>query len=101
MRNKEEIRITLEEIKKSVIPILKSYRVIKAGIFGSFARGEQNRKSDIDILIEVDNGTDLIELIQLKNILEKKVKRKVDIVEYRGIRKELKQNILNDEIEIL
>ena len=41
-----------ESIKQKILPILKSYRVTKAGIFGSYARGEQNKKSDVDILIE-------------------------------------------------
>lgn len=43
----------IESIKKKIVPILKKHGVVRAGIFGSYARGEQNKNSDVDILIEV------------------------------------------------
>jgi|SRR3989344_4213330 len=88
-------------IKRQIMPVLKEYRVTKAGIFGSYARGEQKKKSDIDILVKIDNGTDLIELIRLRTKLQRIIKKKVDLVEYESIRKEIKRSILNDEIQIL
>lgn len=95
-KNKE-----IEEIKSKIIPVLKEYRVTKAGIFGSYARGEQKKNSDIDILIKIHDDAGLLEIIGLKLDLEKLIKRKVDLVEYETIRKELKKQILNDEIKIL
>ncbi len=97
MKNNNKIEI----IKKSILPILKRHRVTKAGIFGSFARGEQNRDSDVDILVEIHGGTDMLELIRLKRILEISLKKKVDLVEYESIRSELRNNILQDEIRII
>ncbi len=88
-------------IKQKIIPILKSRKVTKASIFGSYARGEQNKKSDIDILVKVDNSVGLIEFIGLKLMLQKVLKRKVDLVEYETIRPEIKESILRDEISIL
>lgn len=64
-------------IKKQITPILREYRVTKAGIFGSYARGEQNKKSDIDILVKIDNGTDLIELIKLRTKLRRMIKKRL------------------------
>ncbi len=98
MEKNEEI----EEIKKKVIPILKEHKVTKAGIFGSYARGEQHKKSDVDLLVEInDNEMGLLEFIRLKNLVEKAIKKKVDLVEYSCIKKEIKENILSDEIPIL
>jgi len=91
----------IEKIKSKIMPILKEYKVTKAGIFGSFARGEQKKKSDVDILIKIHDDASLLTLIGLKLDLQEAVKRKVDLVEYETIRKELKENILNDEIRIL
>jgi len=91
----------IEAIKQKIIPVLKKNKVTKAGIFGSYARGEQNKKSDVDILVEINDDRSLTELIGLKLILEKNLKRKIDLVEYCTIRKELKDSILNDEIQIL
>ena len=97
MKKSQEI----EEIKTKRIPVLKEYNVTKAGIFGSYARGEQNKKSDVDILIKIHDDAGLLTLISLKLELQKTIKRKVDIVEYETIRKELRKRILNDEIRIL
>jgi predicted nucleotidyltransferase len=91
----------IEEIKKKIIPILKKFNVTKAGIFGSYARGENKKKSDVDILAEIDNKYSLFEVIGLKIELEKAVKKKVDLVEYALIRKEIRESILKDEIPIL
>ena len=91
----------LEEIKRKVIPILIKHNVKRAGIFGSYVRGEQKNKSDVDILVEVNKEVDLIDFIRLKNTLERTVKKKVDLVEYDCIRKEIKQNILKEEIPII
>ena len=44
--------ITIEEIKKRVVPILKNYPVDKAILFGSYAKGEADNKSDIDLIDE-------------------------------------------------
>jgi len=62
----------LENIKKRIIPILKKYNVKKAGIFGSYVRGEQKKNSDVDLLVEVDKKVSLIGFIRLKNILGEK-----------------------------
>ncbi len=98
MKNNKEI----DEIKQKILPILKDHKVTKAGIFGSYARGEQKKKSDVDILVEIsDDNMGLLGFIRLKNILERAIKRKIDLVEYNLIRKELRESILSDEIPIL
>jgi len=91
----------IEEIKKKIIPLLRKYGVTKAGIFWSYSRGGQKKNSDVDILVKVDNEFGLIEIIRLKRMLQKAVGRKIDLVEYETIRKELRKQILNDEIRIL
>src|SRR3989344_3207195 len=92
---------SIEEIKQKVIPLLKEYKIIKAGIFWSYARGENKKRSDVDILVETAKGMDLLEFIHLKLMLQKAIKRKVDLVEYKLIRREIKKQVLNDEIRIL
>ena len=57
--------------------IFSEYNLTRIGIFGSFARDEENA-NDIDILIEDDIDPD--KLIQLKMMLERSFRKKVDIV---------------------
>jgi len=90
----------LEEIKKKIIPLLKKNKVVRAGIFGSYARGEQKKNSDIDILIKVPKGIGL-EFIGIKFDLENKLGRRIDLISYNGIHPLLKNRILNEEIRII
>lgn len=95
---------TLEEIKtilnKHKEDILRKYRVKEIGIFGSFVRGEQKKRSDIDILVEFneEDVPDLLRFIEMERYLKKLLKRKVDLVRKEGIRPELKTIVLKDVI---
>ena len=52
------------------------------GIFGSSARGDAHERSDVDIVVELERP-DLFHLIGIKQDLEEKLNRHVDIVRYR------------------
>ena len=95
---------TLDEIKKILIKhkeeVQQEYKVSELGIFGSFVRGEQKKRSDIDILVEYSELPDLLKLIELENRLQKLLKRKVDLIEKSGIRTELKEIILKEVVYI-
>ena len=92
-----------EKISKKIIDILKKKGVIKAGIFGSYARGEQKKKSDVDILIEVEKGKkfSLFDLVGLEDELKKKLKKKIDLLTYNGVHHLLRKRILDEEVRII
>ncbi len=97
MKNKE-----IEQIKKKILKILKNNQVVRAGIFGSFARGEQQKNSDIDILIEInDKKMSLLGFVGLKLELEDVLEKKVDLVEYNTIKPQIKEKVLKEEIRII
>ena len=87
-------------MQNKIVAILKKNGVTKAGIFGSYARGDAKKKSDIDILIQPPKGMGL-KFIGLELELEEKLRRKVDLITYRSISPYLKKYILEDEIRIL
>ena len=89
--------MTIKTIKKQMIPILKRQGVTKAALFGSAARGEMKKKSDIDLLVNLEKNKSLFDLVGLKLDLEKKLKRKVDVLTYKGINYRLKDTILNEQ----
>ena len=99
-KNELTSRKDIQRIKIKILPLLRKYRVEKAGIFGSHARGDYNKKSDIDILILPPKGMGL-EFFGLNLELEDKLKRKVDLVSYRSIHPLLKERILKEEVKIL
>lgn len=79
-----------------IIDTMKPFNPTKIGIFGSFARGEATEKSDIDILYSFENIIGLFKLIELQQDLEKKLKKKVDLVSEKYVNPKLKPYILND-----
>ena len=91
--------ISRKKLIEKVAGILKSHGIKKAGIFGSFARNEQKKGSDIDVLVDF-NGS-LFKLAGLELELEKALKRKVDLLTYKGINHLLKDIILKEEERII
>lgn len=74
---------------------IKKYHVLKIALFGSFAREEQNDNSDIDILVEFDEGHETFDnYMDLKFYLEELFKMKIDLVIYNSIKPILKHSIM-------
>ena len=92
---------TLSNIVALSVPILKRNDVIAAGVFGSFARGEQKKSSDIDFLIKFKGRKSLLDLSGLKIELEERLGTHVDVLTYKSIHPLLKKQILKDEVKIL
>lgn len=90
----------IRRIQKKIIPILKKNNVVKAGLFGSYARGEAKKKSDIDILIQPPKGMGL-GFVGMKLELEEKLGKKVDLLTYKSIHPYLRKYILDDEVRII
>jgi len=92
----------IETIMKKIVPILKKNNVVRAGIFGSFARGEQKKNSDVDILVDIKNNEmSLLDMVKLKMLLEKMINRKVDLIEYSMLHPLIKKEVLKEEMRII
>lgn len=90
----------IQRIKKQIVPILKKYKVKRAGIFGSYASGEQKRNSDIDIIIEPPKGMGF-GFVGIQMELEKKLGKKVDMVTYKYLSPYLRDKILENEVRAI
>ena len=99
-KNKLNSRKDIQRIKIKIIPLLKKYKIAKAGIFGSYARGDYKKNGDIDILIQPPKGMGL-EFVGVKLDLEDKLKRKVDLVTYKSIHPMIRKQVLKEEIKII
>ncbi len=92
--------LTLKQIAKIAVPILKKNGIKKAGIFGSYAKGEAKKNSDIDILVQPPRGMGF-QFVGVEIELSQKLHRKVDLVSYNGLSPYLKDQILGQEVRIL
>ncbi len=93
--------IKTERIKDQIIELLHQSGVKKAALFGSFVRGDATEESDIDILIEFEDGKSLLDLVRLKRELEEILHRKVDLITYNSIHPLLRDQILNEQQVII
>jgi len=81
MITKEEILRTLAKDKSE---LQKQFKIRKLALFGSYARGEQQVGSDVDILVEVDPSIGL-EFVTLAHRIEKLLGVDVDLVSSRAV----------------
>ena len=95
------MKLTVGAVKKKILPILKTHGVVKAAIFGSVARGEARKKSDVDILVEFKETPSLFDIGGLYADLEEKLGRRPDIVMYGSVNRRLRPYVMKDKIDIL
>lgn len=96
MKN-HDIKNKLEKLK----PVLREqYQVKTIGFFGSYARGEQTPKSDIDVLVEFveGNSVDLFDFIELEDFLAQQLGIKVDLATMKALKPLIKDQILKETI---
>ena len=95
MKSLEEINQILKDNKEE---LYRRYKVKEIGVFGSFVRGEQKKRSDLDVLVEFEEVPGLLKFIELEEYLTKILGKKVDLVRRRAIRQELRDNILKEVV---
>ncbi|MDR2234160.1 MAG: nucleotidyltransferase domain-containing protein [Tannerella sp.] len=86
--------------KEIIINTIMPFHPVQIGIFGSVARGESTENSDIDILYRLKDAVGLFNLVRIKDRLEEKLNRKVDLVSEKYVHPTLKPYIMNDLIII-
>jgi len=89
------IKKKIEE-QKSILE--KEYKVKEIGIFGSYVRGEQKGKSDIDILVEFSQPVGLFTFLELEEYLTELIGIKVDLVSKKALKPRIGKNILKEII---
>ncbi len=96
MKSLNEIKSTLSNHKDH---LFTDYPIKSLAIFGSYSRNEQNKKSDLDIIVEF-NGKIGIRFIDLANELEDLIGFRIDLVSKNGIKDKYYQSISEDLIYV-
>lgn len=69
-------------------------------VFGSLARGEGDKESDLDLLVTLAEGRSLLDLVGLKQDLEDLIHRQVDVVTERALSPYLRERVLSDAVPL-
>lgn len=97
---------TLDEIKKTLSAhrndLKRKYMIKEIGVFGSYVKGEQKRKSDVDILVEFEESSmlSLLDFVGLENHLSDILGVKVDLVEKAALKPRIGKRILEEVVVV-
>jgi len=94
------IRQLLQTKRKKILQIAARHGARKVRVFGSVARGEARRGSDVDFLVDMEEGRSLLDHAALILDLERLLKRPVDVASERGLRQPLRKEVLRDAIAL-
>jgi len=97
MKSFEEIKHILQRHKEE---LRAKYKIKEIGIFGSYVRSQQKKRSDVDILVEFEEVPGLLKFIELEDYLSGLLGVKVDLVRKKSIREELRDTILNEVVMV-
>lgn len=79
-----------------LIEVFRQNGVARAGVFGSMARGEATKSSDVDVLVEFSERKGLLAMVALERKLSSSIGRKVDLLTEASLSPYLRENILRD-----
>lgn len=94
-------RNDLLQILRKVKPELTTrYHVQEIGLFGSYVRGEQDRASDVDILVEFSQPIGFFKFLELEEYLEAALAAKVDLVSKKALKPRIGHHILYEVVMV-
>ena len=96
MRNAKKLSTSLSRKAGLIHRLAFRHGVSRVRVFGSFARGDQRRGSDLDLLVRMRKGSDLLDLIGFKHDLEDALGRKVDVLTDGAISPYIREKILRE-----
>ena len=69
-----------KDLQDKLLTLLLPYQPVRIGIFGSYARGENKKKSDLDILVKFKDQIGLLKLVQIEQALSPSLEISVDLI---------------------
>lgn len=94
------LEIQIKKMKDDIKDIASKHGVTKISLFGSVARSEDVISSDVDFLVDFEEGRSLFDLIRLKQDLETLLERPVDVVTAKAIHWMIKDQILSEAVQL-
>ena len=94
------IRELLRSKRAEILEIAARHGARKVRVFGSVARGTARPSSDIDFLVEMEEGRSLLDHAALILDLERLLKRSVDVASERGLRRLVRKHVLKGAIAL-
>jgi hypothetical protein len=97
---KKDLQHIILELRKLLPYLTQKYNVDSIEIFGSFVRNEQDKNSDLDILVSFSKVPSLLKSIELKNYLSDQLGVNIDLVMKDSLKPRICKNILGEAISV-
>ena len=94
------IDVLLREKREQILQIAQKHGARNVRVFGSVAKGEARARSDVDLLVEMESGRSLLDMIAIKQDLEDLLGRKVDVVTEAAVSPYIRESVLNGAIRL-
>ena len=91
---------TVAQKRREILRIARRHGARKVRVFGSCAQGNAGAQSDVDFLVEMDEGRTLLDLVGLEQVLRDLFGRKVDVLSDDGISPYLQDRILAEAVRL-
>lgn len=91
-----EVEHIMMKLKENMPALREKYKVKTLGVFGSYIRGEQTKKSDVDILVEFEKPLGLLEFVGMELELNEMLGKKVDLVPKNALKPRIGKHILEE-----
>jgi predicted nucleotidyltransferase len=91
---------TLHVHRQAVLELAAHHGARNVRVFGSMARGDDRKDSDVDLLVEIEPGRTLLDLIALEQDLEELLGRPVEVLTDGGLGPYLQQRILAEGVAL-
>jgi uncharacterized protein len=100
--NNQTIQIAqiIETLRQCLPELEQRYHVKTLGVFGSYVRGEQRKRSDLDLLVEFDDPPSLFKFIEMEHFLSDLLGIKVDLVMKDTLKPAIGGRVLSEVIAV-
>ena len=96
----KNLTLIIKNLQKNKSTLAKKFKVKELAVFGSYAREENLKNSDLDLLVEFSEPVSFFTFFDLEEYLEKTLKIRIDLVSKKALKPKLEQHILRDIITI-
>ena len=90
----------LKDKRKEILRIAAAHGARNIRVFGSASRGKAVPKSDLDLLIKLDSGRSLLDIIAIKQDLEDLMECEVDVVTEDAISPYIREQVLKEAVSL-
>ncbi|TDQ42359.1 nucleotidyltransferase family protein [Aureibacillus halotolerans] len=90
----------LSNHRHEVLSFAKENGIVNVRLFGSTARGEDHNESDIDLLVDIEDGCTLFDVIRFKQSVEDLLGKRIDVVSEHALHQTIRGSVLDEAVDL-